>query len=118
MLEQWEITDHVCKCCFGRVITRAGDDGSNIARCADCGFEAISDHTTVCACGALPAGSKVRLRCIRHDSPTPEVPFEIVVIEAPTASNTASRVGGNLVTPKEYMAHGDAGRVMLSEEAR
>jgi hypothetical protein len=98
MPDQWKIVPHACRQCFGRVLVRAAEHGQPIARCSDCGFTAAGDHLAICACGALPARTKVRLTCVRNERPTPEAPFEIVVV-APTASNTAGSVGGNLAAP-------------------
>jgi hypothetical protein len=45
----------------------------------------------------------------------PEAPFEIVVTEAPTASNAAGSVGGNLAAPRGSAGFSDARSVMTSE---
>ncbi len=85
----WSILPHLCAACFGRLL--ASTDGRMLVRCSECGAEAEGGHEALCACGALPPGSRVRLRCVRNEHRTPDAPNEIVVVEAPpTAPSTAS----------------------------
>jgi hypothetical protein len=83
---QWEITDHVCRACLGRVLVGKNDAGVTVARCADCGLEHAGNHLTICWCavtlnakGTRPRDAK--LRCQRQERPTPSFPAEIVVAE-------------------------------------
>jgi hypothetical protein len=78
----WTLTDHVCRRCFGRVLERSDVGGRRIARCADCGAEAVGSHDALCACGADLGMAKLRLRCERQAAPTPEHPSEIIAVEA------------------------------------
>jgi hypothetical protein len=79
----WTIVDHVCRRCLGRVLARTDADGRRIARCADCGLEAVGEHPAICACGIDTGAAKVRLRCERQAAPTAEYPSEIIATEAP-----------------------------------
>jgi hypothetical protein len=78
----WMLTDHCCRVCLGRVLERSDVGGRRIARCADCGTEAVGSHHAVCACGADLGMAKLRLRCERQAAPTSEYPSEIVAVEA------------------------------------
>jgi hypothetical protein len=77
----WSILPHVCSGCFGRLLASA-ETGGTLIRCSECGAQAEGGHECLCACGALPPGSRVRLRCIPNENRTPESPSEIVVVEA------------------------------------
>jgi len=74
--DEWKITDHVCRICFGRVLARGTQ-----ARCADCGTEVEGGHRHLCWCGAkLRDGKDARLRCKRNTEITPELPMEVIVV--------------------------------------
>ncbi len=61
----WDISDHVCRHCMGRVLIRRSQIGVT-ARCADCGAEATGSVEALCACGVtLTSGANVGLRCRR-----------------------------------------------------
>jgi hypothetical protein len=74
----WAMVDHACRWCGGRILASA--DGARV-RCADCDASAHGGPETICWCGALPAGSRTRLRCVRNKHPTPESPAAIVATE-------------------------------------
>lgn len=84
----WTITDHVCRVCYGRVLTRTTEAGTE-ARCACCGLshtvatdQRAVAHRSICACSTQPRGAgKVRMQCVPNPCRTPEVPVEIAVIE-------------------------------------
>ncbi len=50
---KWEITDHICSDCLGRVLERTTDSGDKVARCADCGREKPGDYRELCLCGLM-----------------------------------------------------------------
>lgn len=93
---RWALEPHVCKECLGRLLSRTDEAGQTITRCADCGAQSEAGHEAMCCCGAFPASSKVKLRCVRNDHATPETPAEIVVIEQPhqPASTSVGAVHG------------------------
>lgn len=78
---QWELTDHICRACFGRLLRRESDDGErHVYRCANCGVEAEGRRESVlCCCGMkLKTGPDAGVRCIPNDQKSPECPSEIV----------------------------------------
>ena len=78
---QWELTDHVCRVCFGRILRRKTDDGERLVyRCANCGTESEGRRETVlCCCGIkLKTGTDAGIRCVVNDNRSPECPSEIV----------------------------------------
>jgi len=77
----WALEPHVCKRCFGRIVSRkVGDVGDKLYQCSNCGDEAEgADPSVLCACGAcLPrkGGSpiKLALKCQSNAAPSPEFP--------------------------------------------
>jgi len=81
----YQLTEHCCRRCAGRALRRLTPTGA-VYRCADCGFEGEGPATdagaaVICWCGALPAGLKTKIVCVRQ-KPTPESPCEIVAMEA------------------------------------
>jgi hypothetical protein len=78
-VEQWEILDHICRVCFGRLLRRRASDNKTIVRCADCDAEAIGHVEALCVCGAkLVRGRLSGLRCRINPQPTPEQPSRVV----------------------------------------
>src|SRR5258708_32798256 len=73
--------DHACRGCGGRVLASAG--GASV-RCAEC--ERERRLRGYLRCGALRAGYRVRLKCVRTERPTPESPAAIVATEDAEAS--------------------------------
>lgn len=77
----WEITDHACRACLGRILTRKRDDGVLESRCSECGLHAEGGHRKLCACGVkLRTGKNAGLRCVRNSDVRPEAPAEIIVV--------------------------------------
>jgi hypothetical protein len=76
----WHIEDHACRECLGRVLSRRGDDGAPLVRCACCGAQAVAEPAAICACG-ISKGRYAGLRCIRLDRPVPGIDSEVVVAE-------------------------------------
>lgn len=86
----WNLTDHVCRACMGRVVRRRTADGGGLLRyyrCTNCGAETRARTvSSLCACGIkLNTGRDAGIRCVRNDNPRPECPSEIVaeVAEVP-----------------------------------
>jgi hypothetical protein len=76
----WNITNHVCAACLGRVLS--SDDGMT-CRCSNCGLEKtrIKD---LCCCGMrLKSNRDAGIRCVTNPNRTPEMPAEIIATEAP-----------------------------------
>jgi hypothetical protein len=83
----YQLIDHVCKHCMGRLLTRQIDD-SNLKtleiKCADCGASAVGNHEKICCCG-IDAGSYNKpFECVVNPQATPEFPSQIIVRERET----------------------------------
>lgn len=78
----WDLTEHVCRICLGRVLRRKAEAGGFFFRCADCGLERAGRVEAICACGAkLKTGKNAGLRCRANpDGPSVENPAEVVVL--------------------------------------
>lgn len=93
----WAIQDHICRKCFGRVLS-ATSDGQTHWRCCNCGYTVDGDDVAViCCCGIKykkggRRGSKsvapvdAGIRCIRNPNPSTEFCCEIVASEVAYAS--------------------------------
>jgi len=76
----WEVTDHVCRLCFGRLLRRVAA-GVTTVRCAQCDTEVTGRVETLCACGAkLPNGRLAGLACRVNPAPTLEQSARVVVV--------------------------------------
>lgn len=79
----WEILDHVCRLCHGRLLRSQGDDGKTIVRCAECDTEVQGRVENLCACGAkLRNGRLAGLKCQVNPAPTIEQPARVVIVFA------------------------------------
>jgi hypothetical protein len=76
----WEFTDHVCRRCLGRVVSRRTNGGETVVECGNCGFTAIGEPAVICACG-ITRGKYDKLRCVRLERPLPGVAAQVVVME-------------------------------------
>ena len=77
---KWNLTDHACRVCLGRILTRHDKNGRQHVRCANCGLESSGNHKSLCACGQKTrAGKDAGMRCAINPRQTPENPEEIVV---------------------------------------
>ncbi len=91
----WEITDHACRVCLGRVLMRRTFDGKRVYRCACCGIEREGHSAaSVCCCGIkLRQGHGQMdsgIRCVPNPERTPENMAQIVAVQvnAPAAEKT------------------------------
>lgn len=88
----WAIQDHICRKCFGRIIS-APEGTQTRFKCTNCGYEVVADDVSaMCCCGIKykrggRKGSKdvapvnAGIRCIRNPNPTTEFCCEIVASE-------------------------------------
>lgn len=79
----WDLTDHCCRVCFGRVLEREDKAAPGAERwryrCAECGAAGVGWALSICFCGAK-VGNGPGLECVRNPAaPTQEVPHEVVV---------------------------------------
>lgn len=80
-MAHWNLTDHCCRTCFGRVLQGDGPDGEPVFRCSNCGAEGSGAVTTVCACGmTLRNGKSAGLRCVRNKNRSASLPSEVVAV--------------------------------------
>lgn len=94
---EWKITDHACRACLGRVLTRRTFEGKRIYRCACCGIEREGPGVAeLCCCGIkLRKGHGQMdsgIRCVSNPARTPENLAEIVAVsvEAPKVETPAA----------------------------
>jgi hypothetical protein len=83
MTDGWEITDHVCLRCIGRILRRVGSDDTVEVRCSNCGLVGAGKPQAICWCGFLMKEGRQtqRFKCHRNENPSPEMPGEIEVME-------------------------------------
>lgn len=77
---RWVLTDHCCRICFARVVTRTTFDHRKIFKCTNCDTEVPGDHVTaLCCCGMKLKGSKdAGVRCVVNTERTSLNPSVIV----------------------------------------
>lgn len=82
MSDKWEVTQHVCGVCFGRLLVRdSTTDETTIIRCADCGIEMEGDVKGLCSCGSrLNTGRDAGFRCEKNPDHLPGVTQQIVAV--------------------------------------
>lgn len=78
----WELSDHACGHCFGRVLAaedaHRSDDARWRYRCAECGHSGVGSVASMCCCGTI-IGGKPGLECVRNPAPTKEFAQEVLV---------------------------------------
>lgn len=84
LAELWAVEDHVCRVCFGRIISARGDENHTRGYlCTNCGAKSSGRAVScVCCCGLrLRPGVDAMVRCQRNENPTPEFPSEIIAAQ-------------------------------------
>lgn len=88
----WELTDHICQHCFGRVLVSASKSGADpVYRCSNCGARGSGTIESLCCCGmstheharkgeVIRAAKSIGLRCTRNPNQTPSMPCEIIAV--------------------------------------
>lgn len=77
----FNLTDHACSSCFGRILERAKGEGPRF-RCAECGATSNAAMQALCCCG-VSVGGKPGLECIKNPVRSPAAPQEVVVRQRP-----------------------------------
>lgn len=79
-VETWEILDHACRHCMGRLVRR--DDGSGVVRCCECGASLVGEYDALCWCGVTEHGG-MAYRCfaVEPEAVTVFEPYEVRVME-------------------------------------
>ena len=80
--ETWEIIDHACRHCMGRLVQRENDSGDTITRCCECGASEVGEHDALCWCGVEVREEKA-FECFRNLNQSMSAPQEILVRERP-----------------------------------
>jgi hypothetical protein len=79
----WQLSNHACRFCFGRVLQRAVGGVIVQVRCAECGAGASGAVDQICACGAECGDIGYVLKCVRNPQVTNENPHEVLIREVP-----------------------------------
>lgn len=77
----WQVADHACRFCFGRVLQRVHKGEAVEVRCAECGKRADGAPKMLCCCGADCGDLGLALECVKNPQVTNENPHEILVRE-------------------------------------
>jgi hypothetical protein len=78
---RWELLDHACRLCHGRLLRTQAENGAWIVRCAECETEVTGSHEQLCACGAkLRNGRLAGLKCKVNPSITIDQPARIIIV--------------------------------------
>ncbi|MCE3602725.1 hypothetical protein LXA47_03815 [Massilia sp. P8910] len=98
----WDLVDHACRHCLGRVLMRRHRDGTVEARCAECGAHSEDGIREVCCCGAECGTLGHVLECFRNPAITPSVPQEILVRERLVVEQRRERRRPKLVGHRDF----------------
>lgn len=79
----WQLSNHACRFCFGRVLQRAVGGVIVAVRCAECGAGANGAVDQICACGAVVGDIGFVLKCVRNGNVSKENPHEVLIREVP-----------------------------------
>lgn len=77
----WQLADHACRSCFGRVLQRVVRGRVVEVRCAECGAHGEGEHTAICCCGASIGAIGKILECYRNPNVSKAVPQEVLIRE-------------------------------------
>lgn len=83
MAGSWELLDHVCRLCHGRLLLREDAEGQARVRCADCDTEVIGSVRDLCVCGARTPNGRylLGLRCVVNPAHSAASPQRVVVMK-------------------------------------
>jgi hypothetical protein len=76
---RYEILDHVCRHCLGRIVY---DPWRNLVKCVRCGVEFNGEVEGLCMCGVKAGKFNQLLVCVKNPNKSPTSPNEIVAMEA------------------------------------
>lgn len=76
----WELTDHACRHCMGRVL-HGESDAASVHRCAECGETAQGEHDSLCYCGVIVKGHGAVFECYPNPNISATTPQEVLVRE-------------------------------------
>jgi len=78
---KWEVSDHACRCCFGRILVRTRRDKVVEARCAECDAHRFGPVDKLCCCGVEVGALGRALECVPNPEVSVEAPQKIMVRE-------------------------------------
>jgi hypothetical protein len=78
---KWEVSDHACRYCFGRVLVRTRRGKVIQARCAECAQHRFGTVEKLCCCGVEAGALGRALECVPNPQINVEAPQEIMVRE-------------------------------------
>lgn len=87
--KRWELTPHICRVCFGRVLKHVAFDHRKTYKCSNCETEVIgSSANCLCCCGiSLRTQRDAGIRCVINNERTPENPSIIVAEQVAPPKN-------------------------------
>ena len=77
----WELIDHACHHCAGRIVKRVNDEGELLHRCTNCGTEVVGKHSNLCWCGVEVGRYGVVFECFVNPAKSLSMPQEILIRE-------------------------------------
>jgi hypothetical protein len=78
---KWEVSNHACRCCFGRVLVRMRRSKVVEVRCAECDAHRFGPVETLCCCGVEVGALGRALECVPNPEVSVEAPQKIMVRE-------------------------------------
>lgn len=77
----WELVDHACRLCLGRLLMRVDAMGKVEVMCAECETSAAANVESLCCCGADCRSHGRILECYKNGSPSKHAPQAVLVRE-------------------------------------
>lgn len=86
----WELIDHACNRCFGRLLEREDAEATDpekrwVYRCAECGHSGYGSAHSVCCC-RVALGGQHGWECVANPEPSTAMPQEVLVRQRPPAA--------------------------------
>lgn len=98
----WQVSNHACRHCFGRVLQRSAGGVVIDARCSECGASVTGPVEELCACGVECDEIGFVLKCVRNTNVTKENPHEVLIREVPRALVERERAAQKTVRFNEF----------------
>ncbi len=77
----WNLTNHACRHCLGRLLTRQVDVVKVETKCAECEASVTGEHEALCCCGVECGSLGKVLECYVNDHAGKSIPQAILVRE-------------------------------------
>lgn len=81
--KSWELIDHMCRLCYGRLLRRNDGQGRQVIHCAECDAEVSGQVEHLCVCGARTPNGRylLGLRCGVNPEQSAASPMRMVVVQ-------------------------------------